>query len=87
MPIIGRDLAIAKGLPLKKWFLHSVIFEKKKWSKEQSKQWLKENKHYYIRYSDTANYHRWNQSPEILGASFKTKKLPNGISLVYEWFM
>lgn len=86
MPIIGRDLAIAIGLPLNKWFLHSIAFDKDKWSKEQAKSWLKENDHYRSRFRQTANQFRYNQQPEILGAKFKTKRLNNGINLIYEYY-
>ena len=86
MPIISRAQGIAIGLPLRKWFLHSILFEKSKWTKEEAKKWLKDNGHYYSRYRETANVMRWNQRAEILGASFRTKKLANGIDLVYEYY-
>lgn len=87
MPIIGRDLALAKGLPINEWFLHSVLFDKSKWTKEKAKQWLKDNKYLVSRYHEAAYYQHWNQAPEIRGASYKTKKMKNGIDLVYEYFV
>jgi len=86
MVILSRDQAIAFGIPKDKWFLHSILFAKAKWTKETARQWLKENKHYYSRYRETANFMRFNQQPEIMGAQFKTKKMKNGIDLVYEYY-
>jgi len=85
--IIGRDYAIAIGLPYKKWFLHSITFDKDKWTKEQAKTWLKENDHYYSRFRQTETQLRWNQRPEVENAKYRTKKLgSSGINLIYEYY-
>lgn len=85
MPLISRDDAIKLGLPRE--MLHTILFPMENFTRPQATKWIKEHKYDHKRVRNTRNFIRYNQSPEVKDAIFYTKKLPNGVELVFEkWF-
>lgn len=72
----------------RKSVLQTVLFDKTKWNVRTAKKWLKENNHKYSDVDKKENYIRFRQvDPELLKehnfTKYRTKKLDNGIDLVY----
>lgn len=72
----------------RKSLLQTVLFDKTKWNVRSAKKWLKENNHKYSDVDKKENYIRFRQiDPELLKVQhytkYRTKKLDNGIDLVY----
>ena len=82
MPEISLSEAKKRGI--KSGELHTIIIPKE-FGLDNAKQWIKSHK-YKARHRTTVNTYRFNQIPEIIGARFSSKKLPNGIILVFQYF-
>ena len=82
MPEISITEAKKRGV--KSGDLHTIIIPKT-FGLDNAKQWLKSHG-YKIRHRTTANTFRMNQVPEIIGAEFRSKVLPNGIIFVFQYF-
>jgi hypothetical protein len=54
------------------------------WSINESKRWLQQHGYLWMNYRNTENYHRFVQTYDIKGAEFYSKKLSNGIILVFQ---
>jgi hypothetical protein len=88
MPIISAKEAEALNIPRGKWFIHTILIPlfagERPIQKKEAIKWLKAHDYEYRRYRSTANYHRFNQAPEIINARYYTQRLPNGVDLVFE---
>ena len=62
--------------------LQTVLFPKDKFSLEKASKWLEEHKYKHSKVDTTGHFHRFRQMPPT-GHKFYTKKLLNGIDLVY----
>lgn len=87
MPKISRDMAIARGFPVNKWFLQTILFNKELWTKDLAREWLKSNKYKYGNWRQTINFHRFMQNVDVDGATYYTKKTKDGIELVFQRFV
>ena len=64
--------------------VHSIIFNKKKYSSSDARRWLA--KHGYVpikRVDNTLNYHRYRIRDPSLFKTFVTKEIIPGISIVF----
>jgi hypothetical protein len=82
MPKITKSEA--KKLGIKSGQLHTIIAPKTL-DLDDIKQWLKDHG-YKIRHRSTTNFYRFNQLPEVIGAQFYTKTLPNKIMFTFQYF-
>ncbi len=82
MPEITIQEARQRGI--KSGHVHTILIPKTK-NLQKAKEWLKSHG-YHTRHRTTTNYYRMNQVPEITGARFATKTLPNGYMLVFQYF-
>jgi hypothetical protein len=64
--------------------VQAVLFNNKQWLLKEARDWLKSHNYKSIKpVHTTLNYHRFRiRSPEEF-KSFYTKKLPNGITLIF----
>ena len=74
----------AKKRGIKSGELHTII-SPKTLNLFEVINWLK-NHNYKTRYRITKNTYRFNQIPEIIGARFGSKILPNGLIFVFQYF-
>ncbi len=82
MPKISK--AEANKLGLRSGHIHTII-ALKTMKLEDVKKWLKEHG-YKIRHRSVANTWRFNQAPEVTGARFGSKALPNELVLVFQYY-
>ncbi len=64
--------------------LQTILFNKNSWTKTKAKKWLiKHNYHYGL--DEKVNFLRYRQidPSEFVRSSFRTKKLSNGIEMVF----
>lgn len=83
MPTITVAQAKERGILRNTWFLHTILTPIE-WSKEKSIKWLQRHGYRHSRHRTTANYHRWNQAPEIHGADYTTNVTKNKVHLIFE---
>ncbi len=83
MPKISKE--VASKLKIPKNAIHVILFDKKWWKKKSAQQWLKRY-HYEHRENTTSkNFYRFQQLiPQVIGATFYTIVLQNGIELVFQ---
>jgi hypothetical protein len=81
MPLISKARAILMGLPNPSL---QTIEVPDTFSLKEGKEWLKTNGYLYQNYRSTKNFKRFIQAYDIKGAQFYSKKLPNGIILVFQ---
>jgi len=62
--------------------LQTVLFPKDKFTVEKAIRWLEAHGHRHNKVDTTEHFHRFRQTPPT-GHRFYTKKLINGIELVY----
>lgn len=86
MPTITPETARLHGYPKNKWFLQTILFNKKKFTSEKAKEWLKANGYYhdFIRY--TPGFIRCMQTNPVLGSEYITIFKTHYIELVYQKF-
>lgn len=84
MPILTKAKAKSMGIPTQS--LQTIEIPKKTFSLTDGRKWLKQNGYLYQYYRVTPNMRRFMQTPDIKGASYFSKKLPNGIVLVYQTY-
>jgi hypothetical protein len=63
--------------------LHTILFPRDGFNKKSATKWLKEHNFHWDRYRIQKNYMRFNQVLAVRGASYYTKKLPNGVELIF----
>lgn len=83
MPTISQAKAKKMGIPSKS--LQTILIPNK-YDLEHMQQWLKDNNFVNSNYRKTANFVRFLQNFPIKNASYYTKKLPNGVQLVYQQY-
>ena len=87
MPTISRREAIAKGYPINKWFIQTILASKDLVSKKQAVKELKENKARTDDYRETTNFMRFMQNNPVRGAHYQTMRTTdNKYELVYQRF-
>jgi hypothetical protein len=82
MPLITKTEAKKKGIPSKT--LQTIELPKSKFNLTTAKAWLKKHNYANSYYRTTDNYYRMMQTPDIKGANYYSKKLPNGVILVFQ---
>lgn len=82
MPIISKSEARKKGIPSNT--IQTVELPKDKFTLKQAREWLKKNGYAYQYHRLTTNFRRFMQTPDIKDADFYSKKLPNGVVLVFQ---
>ena len=63
--------------------LHTILIPKTEFNKKSAIEWLKNHNFHWDRFRTTKNYMRFNQVLAVKGSSYYTKKLPNGVELVF----
>ena len=84
MPYVSKKEAIRLNIPKKT--LQTIELPKDKFTISSAKSWLKDNGYAYHYYRTTANYIRFAQVMPIIGAEYHSKKLANGIVMVYQTY-
>lgn len=83
MPLISKAQAKLMGLPNPSL---QTIEVPKGYTLQESRDWLKTHGYLYQNYRTTTNFRRFIQAYDVKGASFYSKKLPNGVILVFQEF-
>ena len=81
MPTITQELASNMGIPHK---TIQTIEIPRSWTLKQSREWLREHGYGWRYMRKTLNYRRFMQVFPITEAEYYSKKLPNGIIIVYQ---
>lgn len=84
MPTITKRQGLAMGIQSNS--LQTILLPKSLFSKDAAIAWLKKHKYKYNYIRGTTNEYRSMQVNPIQGAKFYSKKLPNGIVLVFQEF-
>lgn len=82
MPTITQYQAIRLNIPHHS--LQTILFDNKIWNVRMAKKWLKEHEFRNNTYRKTTNEIRFMQINPIEGASYYSKKLKDGIILVFQ---
>ena len=82
MPKISISEAKRQGM--KSGELHTILAPKE-FDLQSVKDWLKQHG-LHIRHRSTKTQYRFNQRPEVIGANFYSKRLPNGLLYVFQSF-
>lgn len=64
--------------------IQTILFDKDKWTKATSTKWLKEHNYITDYYRTTTNQIRRMQRNPIEGATYYSRRLPNGIVIVFQ---
>ena len=81
MPVISKSEARKKGIPKKTL---QTIEIPKTFTLKQSRDWLKKNNYAWHYHRLTTNFRRFMQTPDIDNAKYYSKKLNDGIVLVFQ---
>jgi hypothetical protein len=81
MPLITKSQARQMGISNPSL---QTIEIPKKWSVPDSRNWLKEHGYLWQYHRLTTNFRRFAQTYDIAGAAFYSKKLPNGVVMVWQ---
>jgi len=84
MPYVSKKEAIRLNIPKKT--LQTIELPKDKFTLREAKSWLKDNGYAYHYWRTTTNYIRFMQCPPIIGSTYHSIKLPNGVILVYQTY-
>lgn len=81
---VSKTEAMSLNIPKKT--LQTILLPKNKFNLRLAKNWLKEHSkaNSYIR--ETANYWRAMQTPPIVGSTYYTHNLVNGVKYVYQQY-
>lgn len=82
MPTISIEEAIKRNYDSPN--IQTILFDKAKWNKRTATAWLKSHNYKYDNHRTTKNQHRFLQYHPIEGATYYSKRLPNGIVLVFQ---
>lgn len=82
MPTISVEEAIKRGYDSPN--IQTILFKKNKWDRASSTKWLKEHDYTAKYYRTTKNDIRRMQHNPVEGATYYSKRLPNGIVLVFQ---
>jgi hypothetical protein len=83
MPTITKAKAIKMGIPKKN--LQTILIPDTH-TLEHMQKWLKDNNYVNSNYRKTKNFIRFLQNFPIQGATYYTKKLSNGVELVFQQY-
>lgn len=83
MPIISKTEARKQRIPSGR--VHTILVPRTI-SRRQANEWLKEHNFRHSDHRVTANFHRFNQLPEVRNATYSTITLPNNYQLVLQYF-
>lgn len=84
MPTLTQEEAVInRGYPLNKFFIHAILIPRD-YTKKESIIWLKNHKYKYDHHRLTTHFHRFMQTNPVEHAMYYTKRLPNGIELVFQ---
>lgn len=64
--------------------IQTILFDKDKWTRKTSTEWLKKHGYRTTYYRTTKNQIRRMQHNPVENATYYTKKLPNGVQLVFQ---
>lgn len=64
--------------------LQTILIPRDKFSLNNAILWIKKNKHKLLKIDITDNFFRFRQSPPKHGSNYYSKKLSNGIVLVFD---
>ena len=81
MPYITKSDAKRYNIPRSN--LQTILIPKKM-GLQKARDWLHKNKYHYGSHRSTLNFYRFMQEYPIIGAQFYTKKINNGIELVFQ---
>ena len=81
MPLITQSQAELMKLPNPSL---QTVEVPKSFSLREARDWLKKHGFLYQNYRSTTNFKRFIQAYDVKGASFYSKKLPNGVVLVFQ---
>lgn len=84
MPTISKSKALQLGIPKKS--LQTILFNKIDWNVPSAKKWLKEHNYINNGWRRTKNEIRFIQVNPIEDATYYSKKLSDGIILVYQQY-
>ena len=82
MPIISKIKARELGIPNKS--IQTILFNKIDWTVPGAKKWLKEHKYENNGWRRTTNEIRFIQVNPIKDANYYSKKLKDGIILIFQ---
>lgn len=82
MPLISREEASEMGIPSRT--LQTIEFPRDKFTILAAKQWLAEHHYANSYYRLTRGFIRFMQVPPITAAEYYSKKLSNGVVLVWQ---
>lgn len=82
MPTITPEEAIKRSY--EPTLVQTILFDKKRWDRKTSTEWLKKHKYPAKYYRETVNNIRRMINHPVENAEFFSKKLPRGITLVYQ---
>lgn len=83
MPTISRAEAVKRGYPTDKWFLQTILFNKRM-SKKQAVDWLNKHGHSHNYYRTITNFHRFMQNNPVRGATYFTQMAGPNVELVFQ---
>ena len=82
MPTISIEEAIRRNYDSPN--LQTILFDKNKWTRKTSTEWLKKNGYTAKYHRTTKNQIRRMQNSPVEDANYYSKRLPNGIVLVFQ---
>lgn len=85
MPWVSKKEATNLNIP--HTTLQTIELNRHLFNLRQAKKWLKDHNYANAYYRTTANYWRFMQTPPIVGAAYRSKKLDGeDIILVYQYY-
>ena len=82
MPLITK--AKARQMGIKNKSLQTIEIPKETFTLKQGRDWLKTHGYLWQYNRNTTNFRRYAQTYDIKDADFYSKKLPNGIVMVFQ---
>ena len=80
------SIAEAKRLNIPHRTLQTIELPRYRFNLRLAKKWLKDHSYANAYYRTTTNYYRFMQTPPIIGAEYHSKKLINGVILVFQTY-
>lgn len=84
MPSISKSMAYSMNVPSNS--IQTILFPKNQWSIAKAKSWLQKHKFRSNYMRLTTNEIRAMQVNSVIGAEYYSKRLPNGVVLVFQRF-
>ena len=83
MPAITKQEAERYGIPRSSIQTIQIPLS---FSLKKARVWLKEHGYLYRNYRTTLNYRRFIQNNDIIDAEYRSKVLPNGVIIVWQFY-